>query len=359
MTDRANKELSFFFNTEEVEYAVAWQLTQGLAWDEGKGRPQALTPQMLYITMKLLGCVCNAKHGSKKLCARCFETRTPWTKKTILKVLKLMQSAKLLTLLEGTENEYIPGEAIKDGRMLARVDHFNAQLKAGKTLSWPISSPAKNNSRKAKQAKKDKRVESSRTPGVESLKDPTKVESLEDPRVESLKNPTNRQLETTKENFLEKNNQKTKSERTSESDQVSPVDEQEQVTLAGRSPHSDQPAAGLRLERQPHAQPCSEQPQQQNDSVVESNDSCSLFKIGDKVTYIWDEDHEMEVADVVEGMIIVETVHMWPKKEEDRIERHFYNPDDLNLAGSTAKSNNERSLNESTRKLCEKTMHKR
>ena len=166
--------------------------------------------------------------------------------------------------------------------------------------------------------------------------------SLEDPRVESLEDPAIRHIETeeeTKEKTLLKNNsQKPKTKMILESQQaLSPVVNQ-QVVLAGRSPHSGQPSADPRLERQPRPRPCSEQPEQKgsffvesdkgsvepdktsvepNRNLVESNDNVPTFKVGDYVNYIcgegkgyeaiYDKEHEWKVISVEENKITVET----------------------------------------------------
>lgn len=386
-----NKGVSFFFNTEGVEYAVAWQLAHAAPFDITKERPEPITTLRLQIAMKLLGYVYINEDRPRKLSSCYFERRTPWTKKTILKVLKLMLSAKLLTLLEGTENVYILGEAVTDGRMQDYIDRFNASLQAGEQPFWPISSPARDNSLKAKQAKKLKEVrsvedatkeiefveeaagvESSRTPGVESLEDPSRMWSLEDSRVGSLEDSAKRDIETRQESFLEIN-QKLKTKLILESDQTlnSCLVVQEQVSFAGLSPHSGQPSADLRLERQPQPQPCSEQPQQpeqQKDSSVVLNDSVPTIKVEDNVNCISNKEEELEainsgddvweVATVGDDNITVETkaLNGWgyytPSQQR-------FDGSGLSFVESTAESRNERSMNKHTETLLEQIMNKR
>ena len=385
-----NTGVSFFFNTEDVEYAVAWQLAIA-PFDISNEKPEPITPVRLQIAMKLLGYVSNSKDGPRKLSSRYLERRTPWTKKTILIVLKLMQSAKLLTLLEGTKDIYILGEAVTDGRMQHCIDRFNASLQAGDQLVWPISSPARDNSRKAKQAKKLKGVrsvedatkemelveevtgvESSRTPGVKSLEDPSKVGSLEDSRVGSLEDPAKRDIETRQDSFLEIN-QKLKTKLILDSDQTlnpSPV-VQEQVTFAGLSPHSGQPSADLRLERQPQPQPCSAQPQQpeqQKDSSVVLNDSVPIIKVEDNVNYISNKEEELEAIHSIDGVWEVTTIGVENITVETKTlngwgyyttSQQRFDGSGLAFVESTTECRNERSINKHTESLLEQIMNKR
>ena len=389
--DKPNTRVSFFFNTEDVEYAVAWQLATGAPFDITKERPEPITPQRLQIALKLLGYVSNNKDVPRRLSSRHFERRTPWTKKTILIVLKLMQSAKLLTLLEGTENVYILGEAVTNGRMQEHIDHFNASMQAGEKPFWPISSPARNNSLKAKQARNLKKVrsvedatkeiefveeaagvESSWTPEVESLEDPSRMGALEDSRVGSLEDSAKRDIETRQDSFLEIN-QKLKTKLVLGLVQKltsSPV-VQEQVTLAGLSPHSGQPSADLRLERQPQPQPCSgqpQQPEQQKDSSVVINDSVPTIKVEDNVNYISNKEEELEaihgsddaweVATVGEENITGETktLNGWGYYTTSQ---QSFDGSGLAFVESTTECRNERSINKQTESLLEQIMNKR